>query len=92
MTYYLKFESEEAAQRLLSDYYDGERWITEGLTHALDPVGTIYNNDAVISEDMTVLVEPTAVEGWHVNFIGDLPTNLGSYLIFPNTPSRIFAV
>lgn len=91
MTHYLRFSSEDEAKTVMSDYF-GEDWITASLTHALDPVGILYNDDAVIGEDMTVLVDPTTKDGFHVNFIGELPVGAVEYVIHPNSPSRIFAV
>jgi hypothetical protein len=33
-----------------------------------------------------------AIEGWHVNYLGDLPEALVSYeLEEPSTPARVFA-
>lgn len=91
MTHYLKFASEDEAKTVMSDYFQ-EVWVTASLNHALDPVGILYNDDAVLGEDMTVLIEPTEKEGWHINFIGELPVGADAYLITPDAPSRIFAV
>ena len=91
MTIYLRFAREDEAKAVMSDYFD-DNWITASLNHALDPVGILYNDDAVIGEDMAILVEPTEKDGWHINFIGELPVGADAYLITPDTPSHIFAV
>ena len=93
MTIYLRFENEEQAKEVLSDYYDVDYgWITASITHALDPVGVIYNDDAMLGEDGNVITDATAKSGWHVNFIGELDPYILAYEAFPNSPRRIFAV
>ncbi len=90
MTSYLRFESEEQAKTVLSDYFD-EVWNTASLTHALDPVGVIYNDDAVLDGEGNVIKNATAKSGWHVNFIGELAPYISAYEAFPNSPRRVFA-
>ena len=93
MTIYLRFENEEQAKEVLSDYFDVEYgWNTASITHALDPIGVIYNDDAVLGEDGNVITDATAKSGWHVNFIGELDPYILAYEAFPNSPRRIFAV
>lgn len=59
--------------------------------HAMDIVGTIWNNDAVIDPDGTVVTPATPMAGWHVNFIGVLPTGWDAFLVAPVAPYRVFA-
>jgi hypothetical protein len=59
--------------------------------HAIDVVGTIYNNDAVIDPDGTVVTPATPMAGWHVNFVGELPTGWDEFLVSPVAPYRVFA-
>jgi hypothetical protein len=59
--------------------------------HAMDIVGVIYNNDAVIDPDGTVVTPATPMAGWHVNFIGALPTGWDEFLVAPVAPYRVFA-
>jgi hypothetical protein len=59
--------------------------------HAIDVVGTIYNNDAVLDPDGTVVTPATAKTGFHVNFIGALPTGWSEFLVAPVAPYRVFA-
>ena len=47
--------------------------------HAIDVIGTIYNDDAA------------PMDGWHVNYIGELPTGWGGFLVSPVAPYRVFA-
>lgn len=60
--------------------------------HAMDIVGTIYNDDAVIDPDTGEVITPaTPMDGWHVNYKGELPTNWDQFLVNPQDPYRIFA-
>jgi hypothetical protein len=60
--------------------------------HAMDIVGTIYNNDATFDPDTGAVVTPaTPMAGWHVNFIGALPTGWDAFLVSPVAPYRVFA-
>jgi len=70
-------------------------WYTTGEQDgAVDIVGTLYNNDAVIDPDTgETITPPTPIPGWHVNIAlsGALPADLQSYLVEPQHPRRIFA-
>jgi hypothetical protein len=59
--------------------------------HAIDVVGTIWNNDAVLDPDGTVVTPATPMAGWHVNFVGELPTGWDEFLVNPVAPYRVFA-
>jgi hypothetical protein len=92
MTIYLKFPDKATAQSVLSAYYSSEYgWDRASLTHSLDPVGVIYKDDGVYDEIGNVITEPTMLDGWHVNFIGDLPSCASAYELNPAKPKRIFA-
>ena len=92
MTIYLKFESEEQAQTVLSNYYSSEYgWDRASLTHSLDPVGVIYKDDGVYDELGNIITEPTILDGWHVNFIGELSDLVLTYEVEPKQPRQVFA-
>lgn len=55
----------------------------------IDIVGTIYS-PGTYDEEGNELTPPVAQEGYHVNVV-ELTPDLESYLIEPNTPSRVFA-
>lgn len=64
----------------------------------IDIVGEIWNDDGVYETDeetgeMTVISEPTKMDGFHINIIlaSPLPTALNAYLVTPQTPHRKFA-
>jgi hypothetical protein len=59
--------------------------------HAIDDFGTIWNDDAVIDPDGTVVTPATPKAGYHVNFIGALPTGWSEFLVAPVAPYRVFA-
>jgi 5-deoxy-D-glucuronate isomerase len=59
--------------------------------HAIDVVGTIYNNDAVLDPDGTVVTPATAKSGFHVNYVGVLPEGWSAFLVTPVAPYRVFA-
>ena len=71
-----------------------DHWTWNYYTHeySCDVVGTIYNNDGVYDEETgEVISAPTAMEGFHVNYCGEYPEDLGQYLVAPTTPYRKFA-
>ena len=58
----------------------------------MDIVGTIYNNDAVLDPETFELITPaTQMEGWYINYIGELPDGWDQYLVSPTAPYRVFA-
>ena len=70
-----------------------DHWTWLYYTHdwAIDDVGVIYNDDAVVDPDGTVVTPATPKTGWHVNFIGVLPTGWDAFLVSPVAPYRVFA-
>jgi len=95
VTHFLRFPDEATAISVMADYRGTDEqgngyWITASLTHALDPVGTIYTPGTYDSTGKQ-LTAPVAQSGWHVNFIGMLPAAAGQYEIHPATPRRVFA-
>ena len=104
-TYYLKFASQEEWDTKAAEagyrYEDPETGavyysVSPG---AIDVVGTIYNDDAVFDEEGEMTSAPTAKDGWHVNVRvkntvispSILPEVLNTYIVEPQTPSRVFA-
>ena len=92
MTYYLRFSDESAwtaaateAGFLIDDTLTA---YTHG--HAIDVVGTITRGGEY-DEDGKVLVKPTVLPGFHVNFAGTLPDGWDDYLVEPANPYRVFA-
>ena len=59
--------------------------------HAIDVIGTLYNDDGVYDEEGEVVTAPTAMTGFHVNYLGDLPDGWDAYEVTPAQPKRVFA-
>ena len=57
---------------------------------AIDVIGTITEGGEWDDEGNEI-VAPTVLDGWHVNYLGDLPTGWESYEVTPSTPHRVFA-
>jgi hypothetical protein len=92
MTYFLRFPSEEVAltQLQAAGFVDETgAIIIASHTYALDVIGIIMQGGEYES-DGTVIVEPTPLEGWHVNYLGELPSGWEDYLVTPESPVRMF--
>jgi hypothetical protein len=59
--------------------------------HAIDVVGTITRGGEYDPETGDVIVAPEVLDGWHVNFAGNLPQGWDKYLVTPTNPYRVFA-
>jgi len=91
-TYFLKFPDEETSLAKLKAagfINEDNEIITASHSHAIDVVG-IISQSGEYEPDGTVIVEPTPVEGWHVNYLGELPSGWESYLVTPTSPVRVF--
>jgi hypothetical protein len=65
-------------------------FITASHTHALDVIGTITRGGEW-DETGTVITPPTVLDGWHVNYVGNLPDGWDEYAVFPEQPARVWA-
>lgn len=76
MTYYLRFPDESL-------------W-TAAATEAgflIDDTLTAYTHDRAID----VVGEIPELDGWHVNFAGELPDGWEEYVVSPENPVRVWA-
>jgi hypothetical protein len=99
MTYFLRFTDESAwtSAATTAGFFsepdeDGNSTLlayTHG--HAIDVVGTITRGGEYDSETGEVVVAPTVLDGWHVNFAGELPEGWEEFLVTPAAPYRVFA-
>jgi hypothetical protein len=99
MTYFLRFTDESAwtaaateAGFITEPDEDGNTTLlayTHG--HAIDVVGTITRGGEYDPETGEVIVAPTVLAGWHVNFAGALPSGWDEFLVTPADPYRVFA-
>jgi hypothetical protein len=105
--YFLKFPSKQEAIQVFSKIpnhtyiLDGDEETTpiqQSQNFAIDVVGILYEDDAVYSEDGTVITPPTEINGYHYNYrvvYGNkpeipLPSELEPYLVTPENPQRTF--
>ena len=98
MTYHLRFPSESAGMQALreegfvsQDENGNDFILSASHNHAIDIVGIIYNEDWELDPETLEVAKPaTAIEGWHINYIGSLPSSWEQYLVTPKTPRRVF--
>jgi hypothetical protein len=92
MTYYLKFPNEKTALSKLKSagfINEDKEIINASHSHAIDVVG-IITKGGDYDEEGNVVVQPTTLSGWHINYVGELPESLKEYLVTPELPVRVF--
>ena len=57
---------------------------------AIDVVGAIARGGEY-NDEGAVIVAPTVLPGFHVNYSGELPDGWDDYLVTPAAPYRVFA-
>ena len=93
MTHYLRFPDADTGMKALDDagFLDADQNpITASHDHALDVVGVITNGGEY-DEEGNVTVASTVLDGWHVNYSGELPEAWEDYVVSPEQPVRVFA-
>ena len=60
-------------------------------THAIDVIATITRGGEYDPETGAVIVAPTVLAGFHVNYSGDLPEAWAEFVVEPAAPYRVFA-
>lgn len=98
MTHYLRFPDEktgmaalDAAGLLYTDEDGNSSPLTASHAHALDVIGPIYRAGTYDPDTGEVLTPPTLLQGWHVNYSGELPEDWDAYVVEPLHPLRVFA-
>ena len=81
--FYVTVTDEEGVESEVLQAYTTDR--------AIDVIGTLYNDDGVYDEESKVITAPTAMTGFHVNYLGDLPDGWDAYEVTPAQPKRVFA-
>jgi hypothetical protein len=77
-----------AAAGLLNE--DGnQQFITASHTHSLDVIGTITRGGEWDDEG-NVITPPETLDGWHLNYQGELPDGWADYIVTPEQPVRVF--
>lgn len=64
--------------------------ITASHTHSLDVIGVITRGGEW-DEDGNVITPPEVLDGWHVNYMGELPEGWEPYVVQPANPVRVWA-
>jgi hypothetical protein len=67
---------------------DGEL-ITASHNHSLDVIGTITRGGEWDDEG-NVITPPETLDGWHLNYQGELPDGWADYIVTPEQPVRVF--
>ena len=63
---------------------------TTSPTEKFDVVGSITRGGEWDDEG-NVITEPTSLDGFHVNYVGELPEGWEAFEVTPNSPYRVFA-
>lgn len=93
MTRRLKFADEAQAKSIMAEYWSDEYgWRTASHEHSLCPIGIIYRPTGVILESEGIeYPEMAPIEGFHINFIGELPEAALPFEVFPQNPVCVFS-
>jgi hypothetical protein len=93
MTYFLRFPDESAWLTAATEtgYITDDTLAAYTHDRAIDVVGTITRGGEYDPETGDVIVAPTVLDSWHINFIGKLPDGWDQYVVSPANPYRVFA-
>ena len=72
------------------DGNETEQLVQYSHNYALDVVGTITSGGEW-DEEGNEVVAPTTLDGFHVNYVGELPEGWEAFEVTPSTPYRVFA-
>ena len=92
MTYYLRFPDESAwlTAATTAGFIVDDTLAAYTYDRAIDVVGVITRGGEYDDEG-AVIVAPTVLPGFHVNYSGELPDGWDDYLVTPAAPYRVFA-
>ena len=90
---FLRFTDESAwlTAATAAGFMAGDTLAAYTHTHAIDVVGTITRDGKWDPETGDVIVAPTVLAGFHVNFAGELPSGWDEFVVEPAAPYRVFA-
>ena len=93
MTHFLRFPDESTWTAAATEAVFITDDTLAAYTHdrAIDVVGTITRGGEYDPETGAVIVAPTVLAGFHVNYSGDLPETWAEYVVAPEQPYRVFA-
>ena len=79
-----------AAGLRFMDEDGNQQFITASHTHSLDVIGTITRGGEWDDEG-NVITPPKTLDGWHLNYQGELPEGWEEYAVYPAAPVRVWA-
>ena len=93
MTHFLRFPDESAwtAAAIEAGFITDDTLAAYTHDRAIDVVGTITRGAEYDPETGDVIVAPEVLDGWHINFAGELPDGWEQYVVSPEQPVRVFA-
>ena len=93
MTQFLRFPDEKTWLTAAADagFIVDDTLVAYTHDRAIDVVGEITRGGEYDPETGAVIVAPTVLAGFHVNFAGELPEGWDDYLVTPAAPYRVFA-
>jgi hypothetical protein len=93
MTHFLRFpdESTWTAAATEAGFITDDTLVAYTHDRAIDVVGTITRGGEYDPETGDVIVAPEVLDGWHVNFAGELPEGWDEYVVEPANPVRVWA-
>ena len=92
MTQFLHFPNESAwtAAATAAGFIIDDTLAAYTHDYAIDVVGTITRGGEY-NDEGAVIVAPTVLPGFHVNYSGELPDGWDDYSVTPAAPYRVFA-
>jgi hypothetical protein len=93
MTHFLRFPNEQAwtAAATEAGFMADNTLVAYTHDRAIDVIGTITRGGEYNPGTGEVIVAPTVLPGFHVNYSGVLPTGWAEFLVEPAAPYRVFA-
>ena len=93
MTHFLRFPNESTwtAAATEAGFMADNTLVAYTHNRAIDVVGTITRGGEYDPETGEVIVAPTVLAGFHVNYSGDLLDGWEEFLVAPEQPYRVFA-
>jgi hypothetical protein len=93
MTQFLRFPDEEAWLTAAAEagFIVDDTLVAYTHDRAIDVIGKISRGGEYDPETGDVIVAPTVLAGFHVNFAGVLPEGWDEFVVTPAAPYRVFA-
>ena len=93
MTHFLRFPDESAwtAAATEAGFITDDTLTAYTHDRAIDVVGKITRGGEYDPETGEVIVASTVIDGWHVNFAGELPDGWAEFAVYPANPVRVWA-